>query len=404
MELNMIETKEKYDFKNLIKQIEDYIRKTELNQNDMKQINRILFKLRNIDAITSSIDEDLYSVLIENNYNDLKIYCNYFVSGQHNHISNMQTTTNNIISDIIRYVDFNLLLENKSEIKNNIRNYKYEITRQNHLIETEVSEFMKIVQEKKKNLEEEDSNLNSLFSTFNNKLEELEKKHTSLTNDFGTLLTQSNDKIDMLINDEKLKLDENYTKESNDYKNKFDELSKEYQEKFNNLYVEITKKDNQISKLLDIVGEKARVGEYKRNADIARKERIVWQIITIALFISAFALMLYVTMCSDYDKFTILKYVVSAILMGAATYTGKQASNLRKDEVYYRKQELELSSIDVYLENMQPENKEEIKKELSSKLFGQAQNTYTNKYEEKKGLSVDDIVKILETLKNKNQL
>ena len=114
--------------------------------------------------------------------------------------------------------------------------------------------------------------------------------------------------------------------------------------------------------------------------------------------------MLYVTMCSDYNKFTILKYVVSAILMGAATYTGKQASNLRKDEVYYRKQELELSSIDVYLENMQPENKEEIKKELSSKLFGQAQNTYTNKYEEKKGLSVDDIVKILETLKNKNQL
>ncbi len=403
MELNMIETKEKYDFKNLIKQIEDYIRKTELNQNDMKQINRILFKLRNIDAITSSIDEDLYSVLIENNYNDLKIYCNYFVSGQHNHISNMQTTTNNIISDIIRYVDFNLLLGNKSEIKNNIRNYKYEITRQNHLIETEVSEFMKIVQEKKKNLEEEDSNLNSLFSTFNNKLEELEKKHTSLTNDFGTLLTQSNDKIDMLINDEKLKLDENYTKESNDYKNKFDELSKEYQEKFNNLYVEITKKDNQISKLLDIVGEKARVGEYKRNADIARKERIVWQIITIALFISAFALMLYVTMCSDYDKFTILKYVVSAILMGAATYTGKQASNLRKDEVYYRKQELELSSIDVYLENMQPESKEEIKKELSSKLFGQAQNTYTNKYEEKKGFSVEDIFKIID-LKNQSRM
>ena len=51
---------------------------------------------------------------------------------------------------------------------------------------------------------------------------------------------------------------------------------------------------------------------------------------------------------------------------------------------------------------MKPENKEEIKKELSSKLFGQAQNTYTNKHEEKKGFSVEDIVKILETLKNKN--
>lgn len=398
----MVETMEKYNFKHQINQIEEYIRKTELNQEDMKQINRILFKLRNIDAITSSIDEDLYSALIDNDYNNLKNYCNYFVSGQHNYISNIQTTTNNIINDIMRYVDFNLLLGNKSGIKNSIRNYKYEITRQNHLIETEVSEFMKIIQEKKNNLEEEDSNLNSLFGTFNKKLEELDKKHISLTNDFEELLTQSNDKIDTLIKDEKLKLDENYTKESNGYKNKFDEFSKEYKEKFNNLYTEITKKDNQISKLLDIVGEKARIGEYKRNADIARKERICWQIATVALFLLAFILMFCVTLFSDYNKFIILKYVVSAILMGAATYTGKQASNLRKDEVYYRKQELELSSIDVYLENMKPENKEEIKKELSSKLFGQAQNTYTNKHEEKKGFSVEDIVKILETLKNKN--
>lgn len=400
----MIETEEKYNFKKQIKKIEDYIRKIELNQDDMNQINRILFKLRNIDAITNSTDEDLYSVLIDNDYNKLNGFCENFVSGQHDFISGMQNITSDIITTLLKYVNFNLLLGNKSGIKNSIRNYKYEITWQNHLIETEVSEFMKIVQEKKQDLKEEDSNLNSLFSAFNKKLEELDKKHVSLTNDFGTLLTQSNDKIDALINDEKLKLDENYIKESNDYKNKFDELSKEYQEKFNDLYIEITKKDNQISKLLDIVGEKARIGEYKKNADIARKERIVWQIATVVLFVLAFILMLYVTMCSDYNKFTILKYVVSAILMGAATYTGKQASNLRKDEVYYRKQELELSSIDVYLENMQPENKEEIKKELSSKLFGQAQNTYTNKYEEKKGLSVDDIVKILETLKNKNQL
>lgn len=398
----MVETKEKYNFKNLLKQMEDYIRKTEFSQEDIEQINKILFKLRNIDAITSSIDEDLYSALIEQNYNSLKKSCEGFVLGQRNYISEMQTATNSIINDIIRYVDFNLLLGNKSGIKNNIRNYKYEITRQNHLIEAEVSEVMTIIQEKKKNLEEEDSSLNSLFSSFNEKLKELDNKYVSLTNDFGTLLTQSSNKVETLINDEKLKLDENYNNSANDYKNKFDELSREYQGKFSNLYSEITKKDNQISKLLDIVGEKARIGEYKRNADIARKERIVWQIVTIVLFLLAFILMLYVTMCSDYNKFTILKYVVSAILMGAATYTGKQASNLRKDEVYYRKQELELSSIDVYLENMQPENKEEIKKELSSKLFGQAQNTYTNKYEEKKEFSVEDIVKILETLKNKN--
>ena len=70
--------------------------------------------------------------------------------------------------------------------------------------------------------------------------------------------------------------------------------------------------------------------------------------------------------------------------MGAATYTAKQASNSRKDEIYFRKQELELASIDVYLENMNDDSCEEIKKTLATKMFGQAQNTYTNKYDEKK--------------------
>ena len=111
--------------------------------------------------------------------------------------------------------------------------------------------------------------------------------------------------------------------------------------------------------------------------------------------------MLCVTIKSkDYNKFTIFKYIISAILMGASTYTAKQASNSRKDEVYYRKQELELASIDVYLESMEPANREEIKKNLSTKMFGQAQNTYTNKYDDKKGFSSDDVVKIIESLKN----
>lgn len=184
----------------------------------------------------------------------------------------------------------------------------------------------------------------------------------------------------------------------------FNELSEEYTNKFEELLKNIDAKDKKISKLIGIVGDKARIGEYKKNADMSRKERITWQIITIVLFLIAFGLMLYVTLTSkDYNKFTVFKYIVSAILMGAATYTAKQASNSRKDEVYYRKQELELASIDVYLDNMNPENREEIKKTLSTKMFGQAQNTYTNKYDDKKGFSVDDLVKIIEAIKNKIQ-
>lgn len=48
---------EKFNFSELIKNIEEYLLTIELNQNEMLQVNRILYKLRNIDAITSTIDE-----------------------------------------------------------------------------------------------------------------------------------------------------------------------------------------------------------------------------------------------------------------------------------------------------------------------------------------------------------
>lgn len=404
---------ERFNFSGLVKSIEEYLLTIELSQNEMSQVNRILYKLRNIEAITSTVDEELYNVLIENNYKNLESYCKSFISGQHNYINNLQTVTTNISTDLLRYIDFNMLLGNKSGIKKNIRNYKYELTKQNNLVEAETSQLLENIKDKKEELESKDSDLNKSFDSFGLKLEELEKKYSELSDDINILLKQSTDKIDDLITKEKEKLEDNYNNESQSFEEKFDstfssyaekfeELSNEYKEKYETLYNEIKAKDEQISKLLDIVGDKARVGEYKKNADSSRTERIVWQILTIALFVGAFVLLLYVTFSTKiYDKFTIIKYIVSAILMGAATYTGKQASNSRKDEVYYRKQELELASIDTYLETMNPNIKDEIKKELSSKIFGQAQSTYTNKYDERKGFATEDIIKIIEAVRNK---
>lgn len=404
---------ERFNFSGLVKSIEEYLLTIELSQNEMLQVNRILYKLRNIDAITSTVDEELYNVLIENNYKNLESYCKSFISGQHSYINNLQTVTTNISTDLLRYIDFNMLLGNKSGIKKNIRNYKYELTKQNNLVELETAQLLESIKDKKEELESKDSDLKKSFNSFDLKLEELEKKHSELNDNISTLLKQSTDKIDDLITKEKEKLEDNYNNESQSFEEKFDstsssyaekfeELSNEYKEKYETLYNEIKAKDEQISKLLDIVGDKARVGEYKKNADSSRTERIVWQILTIALFVGAFVLLLYVTFSTKiYDKFTIIKYIVSAILMGAATYTGKQASNCRKDEVYYRKQELELASIDTYLETMDSNIKDEIKKELSSKIFGQAQSTYTNKYDERKGFATEDIIKIIEAVRNK---
>ena len=398
----MIEVEEKYAFKDVIKKLEDYICNIEFNVDETNKINRLLFKLRNIDSISENVDESLYSSIIENDYKNLINYCDNFCNGNHNCLNNLFNITNSILNNILQYIDYSILLNNKTGIKNGVKNYKTEITRQSNLIGKEIQELMEYMHQLKKNLEDEDSNINMLFGGLNKKTDELDNKQTTINKNADELISQSKTRIESLIKEEKEKLEKNYESEKNGLNSKFDEIAKENVEKFDKLYEDVKAKDKQISNLLDIVGEKARIGEYNKNANASRLERFVWQGVTILLFIVALLIMMYVTFCiENYDKFTIVKYLISAIIMGAATYTGRQASNSRKDEVYYRKQELELASIDVYLDNMSQPNKELIKKELSSKMFGQAQNTYTTKYEDKNSFSIDDLIKIIESIQKK---
>lgn len=398
----MIEVEEKYAFKDVIKKLEDYICNIEFNVDETNKINKLLFKLRNIDSISENVDESLYSSIIENDYKNLINYCDNFCNGNHNCLNNLFNITNSILNNILQYIDYSILLNNKTGIKNGVKNYKTEITRQSNLIGKEIQELMEYMHQLKKNLEDEDSNINMLFGGLNKKTDELDNKQTTINKNADELISQSKTRIESLIKEEKEKLEKNYESEKNGLNSKFDEIAKENVEKFDKLYEDVKAKDKQISNLLDIVGDKARIGEYNKNANASRLERFVWQGVTILLFIVALLIMMYVTFCiENYDKFTIVKYLISAIIMGAATYTGRQASNSRKDEVYYRKQELELASIDVYLDNMSQPNKELIKKELSSKMFGQAQNTYTTKYEDKNSFSIDDLIKIIESIQKK---
>lgn len=400
----MIETKVKYDFKENIYEIEKYLKVNDLDSIEFKKVNKLLFKLKNIDTMVENIDEELISDDIGNDYNNFNSYCNDFLQGNSDYISNMLTTSDSIIKSLLKYIDFNMILNNKSNIKNYIRNYKYEITKQSSNLENEVSDILGYIKQQKDNIEKENTELNNKIKEVNDKLDSLNNNQIDLKHNVDNFIDESKRNIDEIITTEKNSIDELKDNSKKELMDNFNTLSEEYKSKFEELLRIIAEKDKKISKLIGIVGEKARIGEYKKNADMSHNERIVWQVITIILFLIAFGLMLYVTITSkDYNKFTIFKYIVSAILMGAATYTAKQASNSRKDEVYYRKQELELASIDVYLENMEPENREEIKKTLSIKMFGQAQNTYTNKYDDKKGFSVDDVIKIIESLKNKMQ-
>lgn len=134
-------TRSVYDMEGIM----SFLEENNVESIELKKINKVLFNLRNIDAIIENIDEELIIGDIENDYNNLKGYCNYFIQGNNNYISNILTTSDSIISKLQKYVDYNIILNNKSNIKNSIRNYKYEITKQSSNLEKEVTDILQYI-------------------------------------------------------------------------------------------------------------------------------------------------------------------------------------------------------------------------------------------------------------------
>ena len=282
-------------------------------------------------------------------------------------------------------------------IKNSIQLYKRELKN----LTTEIEELKNKTTDEFKKIKENDDN----------ELEIISKKQEETQNNINDQIVEFNAKISELQNTIDLKneelesLKDSYNKTLVDiqqnYENKIMSLESQATDDFDKIKEDISKKDAKISELIGIIGNKANVGEYKTNADKAHAERVRWQIATVVIFGIAFVMMGLITLLTkDYNITTLARYVVSVILLGMSGYTAKQASNQRKDEIYFRKQQLELASIDIYLDDMPDDIKVEIKKELSNMIFGQAGETYKNKYDDSSNETIDKISKIIENMAN----
>lgn len=243
----------------------------------------------------------------------------------------------------------------KLSVRKKVSQYKRELTKISADAENQATGIKEKLEELENSAKVEFENIENKQNNYQKDLDEKMSAINTKMFDYDKLFEEKNNEISSI---------------KEEYNKKYEEMASDSKHKFELLEEEIRKKDDKISELIGLIGNKANIGEYKSNADKAHKERIIWQILTVIIFFVAFLLMGLITLFTkDYNITTLARYVVSVILLGMSGYTGKQASNQRKDEVYYRKQQLELSSIDIYLDNIPDNVKVEIKKELSNKIF-----------------------------------
>jgi len=265
------------------------------------------------------------------------------------------------------------LEKEKDELKSEIENFKTDLSTK----ETEIQRLLKLIEGK----ESEIQNLNSTFQTnFNN----IKSEHNqSFENDKKTYRTE----IDK-------------AKES--FRDEIDELKNNIDTDTTNIITQLNTKLTEAKKLVNLIGNVGVTGNYQNIANGHKDSANFWRVMAI-VFMSVFsALIVWTIIDLSADGFvwtkSLIRLVAAAALSYPATYAARESSKHRKLETINRNAELELASINPFIEGLTDDKKQIIKEKLVEKYFGNNKNNDFLDTKEGEGLSIPAFEKILSAI------
>jgi len=158
----------------------------------------------------------------------------------------------------------------------------------------------------------------------------------------------------------------------------------------------------QAENIVGVIGDTGIVGGFQKYANKERRSAQFWKIIA---FLSFSGLIIFgiisfkLTVGTDFNWGVLGARLFAASTFGIlAAYAARLADKHDFSEKLNRKMELELASIDPYIVNLPEDLQNEIKKQLSDKLFGQYDVLKSHKEETITKNTFDIIKSSLETL------
>lgn len=141
------------------------------------------------------------------------------------------------------------------------------------------------------------------------------------------------------------------------------------------IILEMNAKRDKAAELLQIITTTGFAGNYSKNADAEKKQANIFRWISVVIFgiISILAIWILFSFQSNGTNWqnALIKILATSLLTGLATYTTRESSKHRKLEHKYRNMELELSSLDAFIETLPQEERNKIKSEITRKLFSE---------------------------------
>ena len=249
----------------------------------------------------------------------------------------------------------------------------------------------------------EQSRLDSLATAYQTQMTEDKTKFVTAVQGYDSTVKQIIE--DFLVEQKTLKESFNETakKELDEERQASDSLITTYEQKFDEY-------EKQVQNIVGIVNTNMFSHKYKEVADDAHKRARFWHGLAIGLMVlvALFAFYAFVMTLNEdagWVRLVAKIFATTTIATGAA-YSARQASKQEKVERYARKIEMELVAIDPFIDSLDNEKKEQIKEDLTKRIFGNADSMeISNKDEAHHALdkisTTDEVIKTLVAVINK---
>lgn len=299
---------------------------------------------------------------------------------------------------------------------NRIKNFPIPVAKGDFNFSRKIADFEKTAKNKYNALEKQKGKLETSISEFEtdlkNKENEIQKllkliesKETeiqNLTSTFQTDFENIKSSQNQSFQNDKTTFRKEIDVKKEEFSEEIEELKESIDTDTSDLVTRLSNKLKEAERLVNIIGNVGVTGNYQNIANSHKSTADFWRVMAV-IFMSLFSgLLVWTIIDLSSDGFNWVKssirLVAAAALSYPATYAARESSKHRNLETLNRNAELELASINPFIENLSDDKKQIIKEKLAEKYFGNHKNNEFLDQKENEGLSVSAIERLLNAI------
>ena len=326
----------------------------------------------------------------------------------------------------VTYINNFFETENESHLNNAISHFNAAISKSKSLpipvnddnfdFSRKVADFENTVASKYKGLKEEKNeleneidrlknelisyqgNIQKLIERIQGKSEEIENLSFRFESRFDDVKTQHDQQFSNALKSYSSKIEQS----QGQFRKEFDELKNNANNKSLDLVSSLETKHDEARTLVGLIANVGITGNYQNIANDHKKDANRWRWVAVA-FMAAFSIILLITIWHlNVDGLAwqqaLVRVIAAISLSYPATYAARESSKHRKLETINRNAELELASINPFIEDLELETKQKIKGELVERYFGNNNNPEHSDAKDIKGLTIENFEKLVELI------